>query len=488
MYYQQIRSKAEAGCSYLKDKNSHLIYVASADDPVVTGVLDNLRAEAVKNNIDAEVIAAGSPGLYDLEPIAVINKKDNTTTLYHNVTGESVPDFIKDKTGPKLPALNLQNRVALRNCGYIDPENIGEYILKDNGYRGLTDALQMERGELARKLKVPGPSGEESGERYIICNALDCDPDELTNKLLLEGDPHSVLEGFLINAHAFGATRGYICINEGYETAIKRLRLALEQMKEYNLLGNNILESGFSCDIEVKEVPASLVMKDETALIRCLTGKQPIPYLITTPLTEKGLSDMPTLVVDAESLARTAALTWNKEMPETKIVTMCGDINHKYTVEVPTGITLRQIIEDIGGGIPGSGIKAIRAGGRTGRFFSPNILDSPLKNVLVDSLGVIEVYNDESRMVEITKDTMDYLQAHSCGKCVFCREGTLQIADILEDITAGKASPDDLELIQKLCEGMIQGSICYLGKKAADPVLSSLELFGNEYDYYLKKR
>ncbi|MGD9142525.1 MAG: NADH-ubiquinone oxidoreductase-F iron-sulfur binding region domain-containing protein [Dehalococcoidia bacterium] len=488
MDYQQIRLKAEAGCSYLKDKNSYLIYVASADDPVVTGVLDSLRAEAVKNNIDAEVIAAGSLGLYDLEPIAVINKPDNSTTLHHNVTGESVPDFTKDNPGTELPALNLQNRVALRTCGYIDPENIGEYILKENGYRGLSDALQMERTELARKLNVPGPSGEEACERYIICNALDCDPDELTSKLLLEGDPHSVLEGFLINARAFGATRGYICINEEYETAIKRLRLALEQMKEYNLLGDNILESDFSCDIEVKEVPSSLVMKDETALIRCLAGKQPIPYLITTPLAEKGLNDMPTLLVDAESPARTAAVTRNEKAPETRILTLCGDINHKYTVEVPAGITPRQIIEDIGGGIPGGGIKAIRAGGRTGRFLSPDTLDSPLVNILADSPGVIEISNDNSSMVEKTKDTMGYLQGQSCGKCVFCREGTLQIADILEDITAGKASPDDLELVQKLCEGMIQGSICYLGKKAADPVLSSLELFGNEYDYYLKKK
>jgi NADH-quinone oxidoreductase subunit F len=157
-------------------------------------------------------------------------------------------------------------------------------------------------------------------------------------------------------------------------------------------------------------------------------------------------------------------------------------------VEVPAGITPRQIIEDIGGGISGGVIKAIRAGGRTGRFLSPDTLDSPLVNILADSPGVIEISNDNSSMAEKTKDTMGYLQGQSCGKCVFCREGTLQIADIMEDITAGKASPDDLELVQKLCEGMIQGSICYLGKKAADPVLSSLELFGNEYDYYLKKK
>ena len=514
MDYQQIHLKAEGACGYLTDEGCVTIYVASsADNPIISGVLDSFRAEVEKNDIKAEMFSTGSFGYYDLEPIVIIKKLHKPTIFYHNITPEMTSELVTEylvKDNPRLelalgksgdnnlvgitniselPLLNLQNRLTLKNCGVIDPENICEYILIDNGYRGLATALQMDRDEVIKKLKKPNLNDKETDEKYIICNAIDADPKSLTNKLLLEGVPHSVLEGFLINAYSFGATRGFICVNEEYETAVNRLELALEQMKEYNLLGDNILESGFSFDIEVREVPSSLVMKEDTALVRCLSGKQPIPYLLTVPLIDKGLSDMPTLITNAEVLSRLSATFQNDKAPHTRIVTLCGDINHEYTVEVPRDITFRQIIDDIGGSTSsGKAIKAILAGGPNGRFLSPDVSEKPLGNVSEDSPGIIEVFGGDSSVVETTRDVMAYLQSQSCGKCVFCREGTYQISDILDDIITGKAAPDDLELIQKLCEGMKQGSICGLGKKAADPVLSSLELFRADYDMHLKKR
>ena len=484
MDYHQILTKAESSCSYLKDSDCTIFYVsASSDNPLLSKVLDTLRAEINTQNIKAEVVSAGSLGLYNREPIVITKKSDGTLEIYPGITPETIAELFKGGSNQEPPVLSSHNRIVLRNCGQTNPENIGEYILNDNGYRGLADALKMDRAKLIQKLNIPDNNSKITDNGYIICYALDCESNELTNRLLLEGDPHSILEGLLISAWTFGAARGIICLNEEYETAIQRLRLAQEQMKEYNLLGNNILESEFSYDIEVRTLPGSMVMKDETALIRYLAGKQPIPYLVSTPLVQSGLDDKPTLISDSESFSRFVTILKEEKVPETRVITLCGDINNKCTVEIPAEITFRQIIKDKAGGVSGDSVKAIQAGGKAGRFLSVDELDISLKEALSDGPGIIEVYNTDSSMVEKTKDIMDYLHTQSCGKCVFCREGTLQIADMLGSISSGETATVDLELISNICKCMKQGSICYLGRKAADPVLSSMDLFSSEYEH-----
>ena len=422
----------------------------------------------------------------------------------------------------ELPLFDLENRIALRNCGVIDPENINHYIVSGKGFSGLSRAMEMGQEAAIEELRQSGLRGRggagyptadkwqhcrDAGgsEKYVIGNAVDADPKARTARLLMEGDPFAVLEGLLIGAYAVGAKRGYICINKEYGTVIKRITKALEQMRDYSLLGNNILESGFGCDIEVKEVVSSLVAGEETALIRALEGKQMMPYLRTSYPAEKGLFAKPTLVNNVETLANISAIFQNgpeiisnigtEKSRGTKIITLCGDIAHQYTIEVPFGTTIRALVEDIGGGSADSKeIKAVQFGGPTGAYFSEDSLDIPISYEAMEKAGTIigsgtiEVYGSDCCAVEMARDTMAYLQAESCGKCVFCREGTFQMVDILNDISDNKGREEDLELINEIAGGMKTGSICGLGRTAPLPVLSSMKLFPKDYDTHIKEK
>jgi NADH-quinone oxidoreductase subunit F len=415
-----------------------------------------------------------------------------------------------------------KNIIALRNCGHIDPENIDEYISYGNGYYGLNKALGVSQADVIVELGKAGlrgrggggyPTAEKwricraTGEKYIhiICNAVDADPKSHIARSLIEGDPHSILEGIVIGAYAVGAKHGFICINDGYNNAINRLGKALEQMREYSLLGENILDSSFNFDIEIKTVTTSLVAGEETALIRQLENKPAMPYRRTVYPAVKGLNDRPTLVNNAETLAHVAAVfqngvawytaTGTQRSPGTKIVTLAGDIVNKKTVEVPFGMTLRTIIEDFGGGVPdGRDIKAVQCGGPTGTFLAPDSLDMPLTFEKMDETGgiigsgTIEFFNDSHCAVAMARDAINYIQGQSCGKCTFCREGSYQMADILSDIAGNKAKDGDIELLLELGEGMKAGSICGLGKTAPGPVLSSLRLFREDYDSHIKDK
>jgi NADH-quinone oxidoreductase subunit F len=415
-----------------------------------------------------------------------------------------------------------QNTISLRNCGRFDPESIYEYISYGNGYRGLNKALGMSQadviGELEKsRLRGRGGGGYPTAEKwricrdtgendkYIICNAVDADPKSHIARFLIESDPHSILEGLVIGAYGIGAKHGFICINDGYDTAINRLGKVLEQMKDNSLLGDDILDSGFSLDIEIKTVTASLVAGEETALIRLLENKPAMPYRRTIYPAVKGLNDKPTLVNNAETLSHVAAIfhngaaqysaTGTKQSPGTKILTLAGDITNIKIAEVPFGTTLRTIIDDFGGGVPdGRGIKAVKCGGPTGTFLAPDSLDMPLTFETIDEMGgiigsgTIEVFNDTHCAVAMARDAINYIQGQSCGKCTFCREGSYQMADILNDIAANKARAGDLELLMELGEGMKAGSICGLGKTAPGPVLSSIRLFRRDYDSHIKNK
>ncbi len=529
MDLQQIHSEAEAECGYLNDIECVKIYVSSRkDNPASTGVITSLQSEVDKTGTKARIIETGSSGYYDLEPLVTIETKGKSSAVYHNVSPTAVSEVVNALSTqvtpdiPGMPLYTLQNRIALRNCGCIDPKDINHYILRSNGFSGLFRALQLKQDGAIRELKKSGLRGRGgagydtadkwqvchdtgSNEKYAVCNAVDADPRALTSRLLLESDPFSVLEGLLIGAYAVGASRCFICINKEYIHGKQCLDKALEQMRQYNLLGENILDSGFSCDIEIKEIPASLVSGEETALLCVLEEKQAMPYIRTDYPAVSGFHKMPTLINNIETLACVSAIF--QDTPDlvssvgagkskgTKIITLDGDVTHKYTVEVPFGTSLLTMVKDIGGGVPGGrDIKAIQFGGPCGAYFSGDSLNIPISYETVEEAGsiigsgTIIVHAGGSCAVEMARDAMAYLQAESCGKCVFCREGTYQMLDILGDITDNKGKPEDLELLAKLAEGMRTGSICGLGINAANPVTSSIRLFQSDYDCHIKDK
>ncbi len=536
MNLEKILTRVRKECAYLEDKDCVRVRIAApANSPDLASVLKSFRQEIDKQGISARVIATGSRRLYDIEPTALIEKPGRPAVLYHNVTpgtaAELVSDYLlQDNARPDLalcsfgegkidgipdsaeiPVFGLQNRVSLRNCGCIDPDNINEYIIR-GGYGGLARVLQTGREEAIEELGKTGLRGRGGGgfpaaekwricreaksdDKYVVCDAVDADPDALTGRLLIEGDPHSVIEGLLIGAYAVGAEHGFICVSSDYSDAIKRLTRALEQTREYDLSGDNILGTDFSCDIEIKEVESALVSGEETALIRSLENRQAIPYLRPPYPAVSGYQGCPTLVHSAETLASVSAVFQGVPAVCTKIVTLAGDVTHKYTLEVPLGTTLQSIITDIGGRTSsGNDIKAVQFGGPMGRLFAADSLgvtvdyESMTEAGGMMGTGTIKVFAVDACAVETARDMMNYLQGQSCGKCVFCREGTYQLADILNDIAGGKGKTEDLEMIAEICEGMKSGSICGLGRTAPNPILCSIELFRDEYESHIKEK
>jgi len=549
MQFEQIYTRARSECDYLLDRHCTKIYVSSsADNSTAHSVLRSFQKETEKSGIKAGVITTGSLGYYELEPVVLIKKpgEPDVTVLYHNVTQEMASELFNDylindnprpdlalcSTGreqvsgiphvSELPLFNLQNRIALRNCGHIDPGNIDHYIVRGKGYSGLSRALQMKQTDVIRELKKSGLRGRggagfltadkwqichdaEGDEKYAVCNAIDAAPRAHTARLLIESDPHSVLEGFLIGAYAVGASHCFIGVNGEHAHAAETLRKAIEQMRQYNLLGRNILGSNFSAEMEVKELSACLVAGEETALLCALEERQAIPYLRTTYPATGGYKNRPALVNNIETLSGVSAVFQNN--PEwasgigteksrgTKVVTLSGRIARKYTVEVPFGTTLRTLVQDIGGGVAdGKDIKAVQFGGPTGAYFSGGSLDTPVSYEAMegaDSIigsGTVEVFGDDTCAVEMARDAISYIQTQSCGKCVFCREGSLQMSQILADIADNRGSPRDLDLLTELGEGMKTGSICGLGQTAPAPVLSSIKLFRSDYDAHIKEK
>jgi len=544
--FKQVCVKAESECSYLSDRNCTKIYISSEDGTAGSGISKAFLAEIDKQGISARVIATGSCGYYDLDPMVRIEKPGRPSVLYSNVTSEAVsilvndylindnpvPDMAFGSIGSgsmdgipdisKLPLFELQNRIALRNCGHIDPENINHYILRGQGYSGLAKALHMNPSDVIAELEKSGLRGRggagyftadkwqichdaKGNEKYVICNAVDADPHSLAARLILGSDPHSVLEGILIAAYAVGASRGFICVNARNEQAVKRLTKALEQMRKYSLTDNNILDSNFSSEIEIREEADSLVSGEETALLRSIEGKQAIPYVRTVYPAISGLYGQPTLINNLETLSDVSAIfqkgpEWysgfgTEQSRGTKVVTLSGNVAHKYTVEVPFGTTLQSVVMGIGGGVPnGKNIKAVQFGGPTGAYFNADSLNIGIDYETMEEAGsiigsgVVEVFDSGSCAVEMARDVSYYIQTQSCGKCVFCREGSYQMYDILKDISEYKGRPQDLDLLAELGEAMATGCICGLGSTAPNPVLSSIKLFSDDYEAHIKDK
>ncbi|HUL19879.1 MAG TPA: NADH-ubiquinone oxidoreductase-F iron-sulfur binding region domain-containing protein [Thermodesulfobacteriota bacterium] len=412
-------------------------------------------------------------------------------------------------------------RIALRNCGEIDPENINDYSDR-GGFNGLARALKMAPEgvieEIARSgLRERGwdgsPVGEKwrlsfnapGGEKVVICNAVEGDPESRTARTLLECDPYSVLEGMVIGAFATGARLGWIYINAEYGLAISRLRTALKQAEEQRFLGNHLLDSNISFRIEVKEAPGKLACSDETFLLNAIEGKQTMPFVCASHPPVSGLEGKPTLIHQAETWAHVSAVMergaeWyagfgTERSRGTRVLSLSGKVMHPGLVEVPMGTPLREIVYDFGGGTPdGKALKAVQIGGPTGGYLPASSLDLPVDFEHLSAAGTlmgsgsILVIDGDACIVDQAKRSLSFIQSESCGKCVFCREGTMQMAEILTDITEGRGKAHDIDLLLELGEGLMLGAQCDLGRTAANPALTAIRHFREELEAHIKDK
>ncbi len=347
----------------------------------------------------------------------------------------------------------------------------------------------------------------QTDEKYAVCNAIDSDPWSRAARLQLGGDPGSVLAGLLIGAFAIGATRAFVCVNSQYEDEIAQVQRVLQQMRDARLLGDRILGSGFSCEIELKSLPSSLVAGQEGALLAALEGRQALPDLRFAHPAERGLDGRPTLIDAAETLAVVSALFQRQPSPgvpgsagadvgqavATKVVTLRGDVEQELTTEVAFGTPLAAIIAELERGAAGDlPIQAVQVGGPTGAFIRGDRLEVPFSHQGLEEVGAhigsgsIRVFRGNVCPVEMTRDVMSYLQGESCGKCVSCREVMRQIVGLLTDIAANRGTPDDLDLLLELAAFMEDDSICDVGRNGARPVLSSLGLFADDFKSHLE--
>ena len=548
MTFEEIHSQAIAEWEALEHSTKPRILVGAATCGRAAGaeaVLTAIERELAQRNIEAIITQVGCIGLCYIEPLVDIIKPDHPRISYGNVTPEIIPRLIEDylvNDNPcpdlalgtvgdgrvegipslfELPVLKPQVRIVLRRCGFIDPENINHYIA-NGGYSGLIRALGMKPEEIIEEVKKSGlrgrggagfPTGQKwdfcrrspGTEKYIICNADEGDPGAFMNRSLLEGDPHSVLEGILIGAYAIGASEGYIYCRAEYPLALKRLAIAIRQMEEYGLLGDNILGSDFSFHLKIKEGAGAFVCGEETALMASIEGRRGMPRSRPPFPAQSGLWGKPTNINNVESWASVAAILqrgagWYAQYGTegskgTKTFSLVGKVERTGLIEVPFGITLREIIYNIGGGIlKEKGFKAVQNGGPSGGCLSSDFLDSPVDYESLTGAGSIMgsggmiVLDEDTCIVDIARYFLSFTQKESCGKCVPCRVGTRQMLGILERIAKGEGKPEDVEQLQRLAETVKNGSLCALGGTAPNPVLTTLRYFRSEYETHIYEK
>ncbi len=436
--------------------------------------------------------------------------------LYENpVTG------IKCQTANEMPFYKKQQRVALRNCGYINPEKIEEYIAT-NGYQALSEVLNMTPEKTIEEMKRSGLRGRggagfltgkkwefarhyENDIKYVVCNADEGDPGAFMDRSILEGDPHSVIEGMAIAGHAIGAHKGLVYIRAEYPLAVKRLETAIEQARECGFLGKNILDSGFEFDIAIRLGAGAFVCGEETALIHSMQGMRGEPSVKPPFPAESGFWGKPTIVNNVETLANIPVIfqkgaDWfnsigSETSKGTKVFALAGKINNVGLVEVPMGTTLREIIYDIGGGIKGKGtFKAAQSGGPSGGCIPAQHLDVPIdyENLgkigsMMGSGGMI-IMSDSDCMVNIARFYMEFIVDESCGRCAPCRIGTKRMLEILTGITEGRGTESDLAELKSLAETITDTALCGLGQTASNPILSTLKYFTDEYLVHIREK
>lgn len=499
-------------------------------------IRDRLEKEIAANGLSEEVgvVKTGCFGLCALGPIMIVYpegtfysmvQEDDIAEIVseHLLKGRVVTRLLYDETTKtdRIIPLNetnfykKQHRVALRNCGVINPENIEEYI-GTGGYEALGIVLTEKTPEdviqilLDSGLRGRGGAGfptglkwkfaaaNEANQKYVCCNADEGDPGAFMDRSILEGDPHAVLEAMAIAGYAIGASQGYIYVRAEYPIAVKRLEIAINQAREYGLLGKNIFDSGFDFDIELRLGAGAFVCGEETALMTSIEGNRGEPRPRPPFPALKGLFQKPTILNNVETFANIPQIIVNgpewfasmgtENSKGTKVFALGGKIHNTGLVEVPMGTTLREIVEEIGGGIPnGKKFKAAQTGGPSGGCIPAEHLDVPidydnLKKIgsMMGSGGLI-IMDEDTCMVDIAKFFLEFTVDESCGKCTPCRIGTRRMLEILEKITKGQATMEDLDKLEELCYHLQSSSLCALGQTAPNPVLSTLRYFRDEY-------
>jgi NADH-quinone oxidoreductase subunit F len=508
-------------------------------EKVTAAFQQEIKQQGLADKVD--IRTTGCHGFCERGPLVVIRPKD---IFYQRVRVKDVPEIISEtvlkgkiidrllysdpNTGQKIvsehevPFYQKQKRFVFGSNGYIDPTSIDDYLAV-GGYAALAKALSsMSPEEVIGEVKESGLRGRGGGgfptgvkwescrkaegdTKYVICNADEGDPGAYMDRSLVEGNPHSVVEGMIIGAYAIGSHQGYVYVRYEYPLAVKNIELAIKQAEKYGLLGKNILGSGFNFSIRINRGGGAFVCGESSALMASLEGKPGEPRAKYVHTVEKGLWDKPTTLNNVETWANVPLIinkgakwyaeTGTKNSKGTKIFSLVGKVNNTGLVEVPMGITLREIIYDIGGGIPkGKRFKGVQTGGPSGGVIPESLLDLPVDfdelnkaGSMMGSGGMI-VMDEANCMVDIAKYFITFLEGESCGKCVPCREGLKRMREILDAITEGRGKEGDITLLEQLSQALVDGSLCALGSTAPNPVLTTLRYFRDEYQAHIKDR
>ncbi len=546
--FDEIRSRAISEWEALEHSDKPRILVGTAACGQAAGamaVVEAINSELARRNIDAIVAQVGCIGLCYAVPLVNIIKPNRPRICYGNVTPEIIPQLIEDyiiNDNPRsdlalgtigdgsidgipklfeLPMLKPQVRIVLHNCGFVDPENINHYIA-NGGYSSLVKALGMTPEKIIEEVKKSGLRGRGGGigfptglkwelcrkspstVKYLICNAHEGDPGTFVDRTLLESDPHTVVEGMLIAAYAIGTSEGYIYIGDEYPLAVERVRIALKQAREYGLLGDNVLGSGFSFNVEIRRGAGAFITGEETALIESMERGRGVPRIRPPYPVYHGLWGKPTNVNNVETLANIPTIIekggdWyagigTKGSKGTKLFSLSGNIAYTGVAEVPFGLPLRRLVEDIGGGIAnGRKLKALHPGGAMLGLIPASLIDQPIDFEGLASIGSsvgsggMIVIDESACLVDVAYMLMSFAYSESCGKCSIGRLGTKQMLGVLQDATNGKGQPEDMDLLIELSESLALGSFCALCGGAADPVVSLLTYFRAELEAHIKE-
>ena len=545
MTFEEIKNKATSEWETLQ--NSTYILVGTATCGRAAGALDVVDAfkkELARHDLEVPIIQVGCMELCYADPLVIVSKPDSLSIAYPNVTPEIVPRIVEGYVAgddpclelalgtlegdgdeavyiPELPRYERELRLILRRCGYIDPENINHYIA-NGGYSGLEKALKMSHDEIIGELKKSGLRGRggagfpthrkweqchkaKGTPKYVICNADEGDPGAFMDRVVLESDPHQVIEGMIIAGYAVGAEQGYVYVRAEYPLAIERVRIALKQAEEFGFLGDDILGSGFAFHIKIAAGAGAFVSGEATALVAAMEGRRSEPRTRPPRLAEAGLWNKPTLLNNVKTFAYVPSIIergaeWftssgTEGSRGTAVFTLAGKVVNSGLAEVPMGTTLRELVYDIGGGITkDKQLKAVQIGGPSGGCLPEALLDIPIDydslreaGSMMGSGGMI-VMDEDNCMVDAARFFLDFSARESCGKCTMCRLGTVQMLRILEDITAGRGKIEDIDLVLALAEDVKAGSLCGLGKTAPNPVLTTLRYFRDEYEAHIQEK
>lgn len=512
---------------------------SSNSGEIINALEREIKARGLEKEV--EVVKTGCFGLCALGPIMIVYPEGS---FYSMVKVEDIPEIVEEHLlkgrivkrllyqetveGDNIKSLNetafyaKQQRTALRNCGVINPECIDEYIAMD-GYKALEKVLtKMTPDEVIEEIKASGlrgrggggfPTGlkwsfaaaQQADQKYVCCNADEGDPGAFMDRSILEGDPHTVLEAMAIAGYAIGSTQGYIYVRAEYPIAVERLRIAINQAHEYGLLGNNIFGTDFSFDVQLRLGAGAFVCGEETALMTSIEGNRGEPRPRPPFPAVKGLFQKPTILNNVETYANICQIILNgadwfssigtEKSKGTKVFALGGKIAHTGLVEVPMGTTLREIVEEIGGGVPnGKKFKAAQTGGPSGGCIPAEHLDIPIDYDNLISIGSMMgsggliVMDETTCMVDIAKFFLEFTVDESCGKCTPCRIGTKRLLEMLEKITSGNGTMDDLDKMEKLCYYIKENALCGLGQTAPNPVLSTMHFFRDEYIAHVKDK